>query len=312
MTARPARPRFRSGSAMVRLLLAGSAALTLVAMPAGLSVNDGQPGLAWQAALANGGGQGNGGGHGGGNGGGHGGGNGGGHGGGHGQGAGQANGRGHGSGNGGGVGPDTKTYDSMDQFMGEVGNGHAFGRGRHDASTDEAKGRYRDALESPGRTRTRVPAGFTKGHDRELDRGAAARLAPEETQKLIERGWKGPKTQTGFKNHGQRTRTMVELAKRLGYSPRIGAMQANFGTPYENGIADLQDQLAEARAAGNQAEVDRLEAKLDAAIAAAKPGKGPDDSWATTDLDVNNDRTVDARDLQALDHQETTPDEPAS
>jgi hypothetical protein len=157
-----------------------------------------------------------------------------------------------------------------------------------------------------------VPAGFTKGHDRELDRGAAARLAPEETQKLIERGWKGPKTQTGFKNHGQCTRTMVELAKRLGYSPRIGAMQANFGTPYENGIADLQDQLAEARAAGNQAEVDRLEAKLDAAIAAAKPGKGPDDSWATTDLDVNNDRTVDARDLEALDHQETTPDEPAS
>jgi hypothetical protein len=146
MTARPARPRFRSGSAMVRLLLAGSAAVTLIAAPAGLSVYDGQPGLAWQAALANGGGQGNGGGHGGGNGGGHGGGNGGGHGGGHGQGAGQANGRGHGSGNGGGVGPDTKTYDSMDQFMGEVGNGHAFGRGRHDASTDEAKGRYRDAL----------------------------------------------------------------------------------------------------------------------------------------------------------------------
>jgi hypothetical protein len=74
---------------------------------------------------------------------------------------------------------------------------------------------------------------------------------------------------------------MVELAKRLGYSLRVGAMQANFGTPYENGIADLQDQLAEARAAGNQAEVECLEAKLDAAITAAKPGKGPDDSWAT-------------------------------
>ena len=45
----------------------------------------------------------------------------------------------------------------------------------------------------------------------------------------------------------------------------------------------------------------------------AKPGKGPDDSWATADLDVNDDRTVDARDLEALDDQETTPeDEPAS
>ena len=180
-------------------------------------------------------------------------------------------------------------------------------------STDEAKGRYRDALESPGQTRKQVPAGFTKHHGPDLDRGPAYGLAPDETKKLIERGWKGPKTQTGFKNHGQRTRTMVELAKRLGYSPRVGAMQANFGTPFENGIADLQDQLAAARAAGNQAEVERLEAKLDAAIRAAKPGKGPDNSWATTDLDVNDDRTVDARDLEALDHQEATPsNEPAS
>ena len=162
-------------------------------------------------------------------------------------------------------------------------------------------------------TRTQVPAGFTKQHGPDLDRGPAYGLAPDETQALIERGWKGPKTQDGFKNHGQRTRTMVELAKRLGYSPRVGAMQANFGTPYENGIADLQDQLAEARAAGNQAEVERLEAELDTAIAAAKPGKGPDDSWATADLDVNDDGTVDARDLDALDHQEATPaNEPAS
>ncbi len=306
MTTRPACSRPRSRSTTARLLLAGSAALTLIAMPAGFSVNDAQLGLVWHAALANGGGQGNGGG----NGGGHGGGNGGGHGGGHGQGSGQANGHGHGGP--GGPGPDTRTYDSMDQLMGEVGNGHAFGRGRHDASTDEAKGRYRDALESPGHTRKQVPAGFTKHHGPDLDRGAAYGLAPDETKKLIERGWKGPKTQTGFKNHGQRTRTMVELAKRLGYSPRVGAMQANFGTPFENGIADLQEQLAAAQAAGDQAEVARLQAKLDAAIAAAKPGKGPDDSWATADLDVNDDRTVDARDLEALDHQEPAPNEPAS
>jgi hypothetical protein len=158
-----------------------------------------------------------------------------------------------------------------------------------------------------------VPAGFTKHHGPDVDHGAAYGLAPDETQRLIERGWKGPKTRDGFKNHGQRTRTMVELAKRLGYSPRVGAMQANFGTPFENGITDLQDQLAAARAAGNQAEVDRLQAQLDAAIAAAKPGKGPDDSWATADLDVNDDGTVDARDLQALDHQEaTSSNEPAS
>jgi hypothetical protein len=108
----------------------------------------------------------------------------------------------------------------------------------------------------------------------------------------------------GFKNHGERTRTMVELAKRLGYGAQVGAHQANFGTPFENGIADLQAQLADARAAGNQAEVERLEGELAEAIENAKPGKGPHDSWATADLDVNDDGAVDSRDLDALDQQE--------
>jgi hypothetical protein len=111
----------------------------------------------------------------------------------------------------------------------------------------------------------------------------------------------------GFKNHGERTRTMVELAKRLGYGARVGAHQANFGTPFENGIADLQAQLAEAEATGNQAEVDRLERELAQAIENAKPGKGPDDSWATADLDVNDDGVVDKRDLDALDELQVRP-----
>ena len=118
----------------------------------------------------------------------------------------------------------------------------------------------------------------------------------------------------GFKNHGERTRTMVELAKRLGYGARVGAHQANFGTPFENGIADLQAQLAEAKAAENQAEIERLENELAQAIENAKPGNGPDNSWATADLDVNNDRVVDKRDLDALDELQVRPassDEPA-
>ncbi|HSA83022.1 MAG TPA: hypothetical protein VLE23_19550 [Geminicoccaceae bacterium] len=301
MTGRPAFSRSCFSLPTARLLLAGSAALTLIATPAGLTVDHSQLGFAWQTALAkdDGGGPGNGGGQGGSNGGGHGGDH----------GLGKAHGRGHGSGHG-GPGPDTATFDSVDQFRDAVRNGKAFGHGRHDARMDEAKSRYRDALEPPGRTRTQVPASFTRQHGSDLDRRQAYGLAPHETQALIERGWKGPKTHDGFKNHGQRTRTMVELAKRLGYSPRVGALQANFGTPYENGIADLQDRLAEARAAGDEAEVERLEAELEAAIAAAKPAKGPDDSWATADLDVNDDGTVDARDLDALD--QAPANEPAS
>jgi hypothetical protein len=118
----------------------------------------------------------------------------------------------------------------------------------------------------------------------------------------------------GFKNHGERTRTMVELAKRLGYGAHVGAHQANFGTPFENGIADLQAQLAEAEAARNQAEVERLKNELAQAIENAKPGKGPDDSWATADLDVNDDGMVDKRDLDALDEMQVRPassDQPA-
>jgi hypothetical protein len=62
-----------------------------------------------------------------------------------------------------------------------------------------------------------------------------------------------------------------------------------------------------------QQRVEELNAELAEAIAAAKPGKGPDDSWATADLDVNDDGIVDGRDLEALDDQEaTSANEPAS
>ena len=42
-------------------------------------------------------------------------------------------------------------------------------------------------------------------------------------------------------------RTMVELSKRLGYGARVGALQANFGTPQENRITALQAELARGR-----------------------------------------------------------------
>jgi hypothetical protein len=299
MMSRSDHSRPRCGSRLTGLLLAGSAALALVSAPATFGVDGSHLGLIWQAALAKSDGGGSGGGSGGG------------HGSDHGQ-AGQEHGHGNGFGQGGGHGPDTATYDSVDDFVATVRKGHAFGVARHDARVSEAQDRYRDALAGLSR-RGNAQASFVGG-DPHPNRVAYG-LAPAETEALIGRGWKGPKTDGGFKNHGERTRTMVELAKRLGYGAWVGALQANFGTPFENGIADLEAQLDASRTAGDQTKVDRLEAKLEAAVASAKPGVGPDDSWATADLDVNGDGTVDASDLEALDQPtapETTTDEPTS
>jgi hypothetical protein len=284
------------------LLLTSAVALVLSALPAG--VNPEGPGPHWQTALARGPGGGGPGGGAGGNG----------------PGgigsdpgahgraiANQARGRhgpdhpggnGHGWGSGGqgqtGGAPD---YHDVDEFVDSMRSGKAFGLERRDERVTTARERYQAAVGKADRGKR---AGQNLGAD---DPGPVAhRFSPEESKALMERGWKGPgKRNDGFSNHGERVRTMVELAKQLGYGAHVGAMQANFGTPYENGIAALQAELAEARAAGDQAEVERLEAELAEAIEQAKPGRGPDDSWATADLDVNDDGVVDRRDLEALE-----------
>jgi len=176
-----------------------------------------------------------------------------------------------------------------------------------------ARERYHDALEDDEHRHGRGRGhGSGRGGGAEFEHGPggnAHRYTPEETQALLEHGWQGRHGhEDGFRNHGERVRTMVELAKELGYGARVGALQANFGTPYENGIVNLQDELADARAKAEAnpdnpefaAEIERLESELDAAIEAAKPGNGPDDDRATADLDVIDDGGVDRRDLEAL------------
>lgn len=268
-------------------------AAVLVSMPVTIGSDLTAP--TWKAALAEKGGGGNGGGNSGGKGGGNGGGN---HGGNHGSG-----GRGHADGhdkNGSGHGRGDAEYDSFGAWVDDVRAGKAFGHDRQDGHVEKAKERYQGAV---SKDRGHQKADIDKNHE------VAHSFSPKETKELIERGWRARTIDAGYRNHGQRVHTMVELAKRLGYGARVGAMQANFGTPFENGIADLQAELAEAReaAAANpddaaaQQRVEDLDAELAEAIAAAKPGKGPDDSWATADLDVNDDGVVDPQDLAALD-----------
>jgi hypothetical protein len=295
-----ARPRLR----LDQLLRSSAVALVLTTLPVAMSTG-GLP-LCWQTALAKDGSGGGGGAGGGGGGNGHGsGGNG--HSGG-GQGGDHGNGAGHGAGgqgralgqdqDSGGQAGGAAGYHDVNEFVDSVRNGKALGLERHDERIDQARGRYAAAL---GRSYQVKQAGYVAGGHGELG-PAAYRFSPEETEALMKRGWKGPSAGAGgFRNHGERVRTMVELAKRLGYGARVGALQANFGTPEENGIAALEAKLAAAEAAGDQAEVDRLEKELAEAIKNAKPGNGPDDSWATADLDVNDDGLVDKRDLQSLE-----------
>jgi hypothetical protein len=212
-------------------------------------------------------------------------------------------GRGHAYGhdkNGGGHGHGNAEYDSFGAWLDGVHTGMAYGHDRRDEHVEKAKERYQEAVSKDRGPRT---------GDIDKNREVAHSFSPQKTKDLIERGWRARTIDAGYRNHGQRVRTMVELAKRLGYGARVGAMQAQFGTPFENGIAELQAELAKAREAAAadlddaaaQERVAELNAELAKAIAAAKPGKGPDDSWTTADLDVNDDGVVDPNDLAALD-----------
>jgi len=266
---------------LAHLILAAGTAIVLISAP--ISIEPGSLEVTWQVAHGKSDG-GNGGGSGGSNGGGNGGGNG---------AAGHDNGNrggvnGH-NGQGGGRGQGQE-YQDLDQALDALRGGHASGRERHDERFEQARQRYEQA---------RSHAGQGTHELSQDDRQVAHRFSAAETQTLIEHGWRARAQDDGFQSHGERVRTMVELARRLGYGAKVGALQANFGTPYENDIARIEAELAQPGL--TEAETAELEAELEAAIAAAKPGNGANEDWARADLDVNDDGVVDARDLEALD-----------
>lgn len=275
---RPEAPSSRPTSG--HLILVAGTAVALIAAPIACSPQS-MP-LTWQIASAKNGGDG--GGHGGGGGGGNGGG-------------GNAGGNGGSHGNGSGHEHDG-AQDHGHGRPDDVG-GWAYGHDRQDERVERARQRYDAALGHAD----------LAGHGSKSDDDRVAHhFSADETHRLIEHGWRTRQVaDAGFKNHGERVRTMVELARRLGYGAKVGALQANFGTPYENGIARIETDLEAARAdlaSGDHAAAGRvaeLEAQLEAAVAAAKPGNGANHDWARADLDVNGDGVVDRRDLEALD-----------
>lgn len=126
-----------------------------------------------------------------------------------------------------------------------------------------------------------------------------------QTDNLISRKWRANYPLGGFRDHAERTRTMVSLALTLGYDASIGALQANFGTPFENGIADLLDALARAdRGAEIDSErsalIGAMEEQLETIVKNLPTACNGYHEWPLIDLDVNDDDTVNHADLLAV------------
>ncbi len=132
--------------------------------------------------------------------------------------------------------------------------------------------------------------GHHLGHERSGANAArtAPRLSDDETATILTNLTPpSERVEPLFSNHGQRVRTYVAIARALGLSPSVGAMQANFGNPLENELV-VYSAGAYTDAVG----------VTEATIAAVKPGEGPKSGWETiTELDADRDGDVDQADL---------------
>lgn len=103
--------------------------------------------------------------------------------------------------------------------------------------------------------------------------------------------------ESSFRNHGDRVSTFVAIAKSVGLNASTGAMQANFGTPFENGLVATDPDTGEFLKDPDTGEY--IIDATDEEIAEVKPGNGPKSDWEiVTSLDVNMDGVVDKDDLE--------------
>ena len=174
---------------------------------------------------------------------------------------------------------------------------------RGDRRFDDGRRRYAEALgiEVPeGELDQKRPAGFGRAPDKSvlvLDRQSVAAM--------LERGWAGMgRGAESPRRQAERVRTFVAIARALDLRPGIGALQATFGTPGENGLAGLAQALDAAREAlaarpGHPdlaAAFHEREREFNTALAGLP--RGPQEDWALVDLDVNGDRSIDRTDLE--------------
>jgi hypothetical protein len=174
---------------------------------------------------------------------------------------------------------------------------------RGDARFDEARRRYAQVLGlavPEGKIDPKQPIGFERRPDKTVLTLDAAGV-----NILLQRHWRGPGIVTdAARQQIRRNRGFVALARALKLDPGVGAAQASFGMPSENGLAELLDAVDAARfeLAGSPASASALSAmhekerELEAAL--ARLPKGPAKDWPLADLDLNNDRRIDRKDTE--------------
>ena len=195
---------------------------------------------------------------------------------------------GHGGGNGNGVGNnDSGDDDGGDGYADAGGNGNGFAN-----AGGNNNGHGNAGSNGNGNGNGNGNAGGTGNFFANLFGGSKERGAAESDV---------DPDSTGFVNHGARVRTMVALAKELGYSASVGAMQVNFGTPQENGITALQDAATalEADLAATEADLNAIDiAALADAVTAAEAALATvlaDPAATQDDIDTANQNITDAQ-----------------
>ncbi len=190
------------------------------------------------------------------------------------------------------------------------GNASKGGRGKSGKRFDLADGDGPGKGKAKNAAKARYAAALAKAAGRKLgksddDLGEAEYvLTDAEAEALVKQGW-GARKQTlddDFRNHGERVNFYKDLARALDLPNHFGSMWANFGDPFESGVADRLAAVDAAQA--NPEALEEAEDELAAAIAAAKPGNGPKTGWETAiEIDLSGpegepDGVVDEHDLE--------------
>ena len=151
--------------------------------------------------------------------------------------------------------------------------------------------RYADVLGGEGGADTGAV-----GFQRQVG-GVVVTFDSAETDALVAAGWQpsAPIAGGDFSSLGERVTTFVAIAEALGLDPVIGAQQANWGTPQENGLSGHASSVSAVRYSRDVARYDIVElerhredaeavlAGMRAGITAGEPapGDGAEDFTAT-------------------------------